>query len=286
MGRGVVDQDFTFAFREDWQLPRFAARRVDVTAAKFMYAIAILYAAGEERPRLVVEGAKLQTGTGNSSRVTRQGVSYFTGHEAAHFGIGTFTLPEGAVSEWAQEHVRELAAAWGVGPADIPTEFEANGYLTVHALVFDADTFVAPAFFNRTEGLQEVARQHYMLGLLPVVIPETPEQLERTLTVAGERVVNLLAASPRAVLRPIEDRLREVTTGSGKEFLQDPNDKANLVFNGRERDALAAIRDMVKGVGPYAGEYRSEIEAVYRHVRDRAGDLAELAETAWEEQQP
>jgi hypothetical protein len=284
LGRGAVDQDFTFAFREEGQLPRFTARRVDVTAAKFMYTIAILYAAGVRNPLLVVEGAKLQTGTGNSARVGRGGVSYLTGHEAAHFGIGTFTLQGQAVSEWAQERIRGLAASRRIGPADIPTKFEANGYLTVHALVHDADTYVAPAFFNRTEGLQEVARQHCMLGLLPVVIPETAERLEAILSAAGERVVTLLAASHRAVVKPIEARLRDLTTGTAKEFLQDPHDTANRVFNGRERDALTAMLDMVQGHGPAGAEYQGEIRAVRSRIFDRARDLAELAEAAREEQ--
>jgi hypothetical protein len=280
LGRGSMTQNFTFAFRDERQLAEFSARRVDVTVRKYLYTIALLYAAGARGALVVVEGAKLQTGTGNSDRVKRGGVSYFTGHEAAHFGIGTFTLQGRAVSAVAQEQVLALALARGVAPGDIPTEFEANGYLVVQAMVLDADTYVAPAFINRTEGLQEVTRQHYMLGLLPIVVPGSRAELDRSLVQGGDRAIHLLAAHNRAVVRPMEVRLLQLQGGTAKEFLQDTADTANFLFGGQERNLLTAMIAMVRNTSPAGGEFHSAIDLMRRRLPELAHDLAELAEAA------
>lgn len=280
LGRGSMDQNFTFAFRDENQLASFSARRVEITMRKYLYTISLLFAAGARSPLVVVEGAKLQTGTGNSSRVTRGGVSYFTGHEAAHFGIGTFTMQGRAVSTVSQEELLALAQANGVQPGDIPTAFEANGYLIVQAMVLDADTYVAPAFINRTEGLQEVTRQHYMHGLLPIIVPTTRAELERTLVTAGERAIHLLAAHNRAVVKPMEERLLQIQAGTAKEFLQDSADTANFLFNGRERDLLTAMLAMAKNTSPAGGEFHAAIDLMKRRLPEFAHDVAELAVAA------
>lgn len=280
LGRGCMTQNFTFAFRDENQLATFSARRVDVTMRKYLYTIALMYASGAQNPLIVVEGAKLQTGTGNSSRVNRGGVSYFVGHEAAHFGIGTFTLQGRAVSAVAQEELLALAQTKGVKPGDIPTEYEANGYLIVQAMVLDADTYVAPAFINRTEGLQEVTRQFYMLGLLPIVVPTSLAGLERTLVAGGERAIHLLAAHNRAVVKPMEERLLQLQAGTAKEFLQDSADTANFLFNGRERDLLTAMLAMVKNTSASGGEFHASIDLMKRRLPELAHDIAELADAA------
>jgi len=280
LGRGSMDQQFTFAFRQENQLASFSARRVEVTMRKYLYTIALLYAADARGPLVVVEGAKLQTGTGNSSRVNRAGVSYMTGHEAAHFGIGTFTMQGRAVSTVAQEQVLAIAQAHGVKPSDIPTRFEANGYLVVQAMVLDADTYVAPAFINRTEGLQEVTRQHYMLGLLPILVPGSRAELERSLVTGGERAIHLLAAHNRAVVKPMEERLQQVLNGTAKEFLQDAADTANFLFNGQERDLLTAMIAMVKNTSSAGGEFHATIDLMKRRLPELAHDVAELADAA------
>ena len=54
MGPGSGHQGFAFRFADASQLPSYMSRRVDVTVAKFMYAVAESYVRGMSAPLLTV----------------------------------------------------------------------------------------------------------------------------------------------------------------------------------------------------------------------------------------
>src|SRR5262245_37430157 len=79
-GATFKDPGFTLRLGSESQLPEFMGRRIDVTAAKFMYAVAQLYAeGGRSYAPLAIEGAQAQHGQGNSEWRHIGGKTYLTG---------------------------------------------------------------------------------------------------------------------------------------------------------------------------------------------------------------
>lgn len=280
-GPASCSQDFAFRFSQESQLASYMTRRIDATVAKFMYAVAESYVRGLTAPILTVGGALVQHGGGNSSRRPFNGESHLVGTEAAHFGIGTITLHSDAISIAGLNRVRDLAQTRAIPLGNVHSQLPANGQLVAFGLVNDAATFLAPAFFNQTEGVQERTKQHLMRGLMGIPVPHTPEQLEGLLTMTGERVVHFLVEQRKVAIDPIDERLAAIQRGTTvKEYKQHPEDFGNLVFSGLEHTALEAMRAQ-------AGDAHSELLAgvgqVDRAIPQRAQWLAGLAEEAKEE---
>jgi hypothetical protein len=277
-GRGTGNQDYAFRFSQASQLPSYMSRRVDATVAKFMYAVTESYVRGMAAPLLTVGGALVQHGSGNSSGRWLNNKWYLQGTEAAHFGIGTLTLHSDAVSIAGLKRVRDVATAHGIQYPDIHSELSANGQLVAYGLVNDAATFLAPAYFNQTEGVQERRKQHLMHGLLDVAVPRGGEQLEAQLIRTGDRVVNFLVEKRAVAIDPIDDRLTAIRRGRDvNEYKQDPDDRLNLVFSGEEHLALEAMRAQLTA---RQGELFANIGQIERAIPQRAQWLVELAEEA------
>jgi hypothetical protein len=279
-GRASSRQDFAFRFSQDSQLATYMARRIDATVAKFMYAVAECYVRGLAAPLLTVGGARVQHGTGDSQWRLFQGRNYLFGTEAAHFGIGTLTLASEGVSEAGLSRVRNLARQQGIKLRDIHAELPANGQLVTFGLVNDAATFLAPAFFNQSEGKLEVEKQRLMRGLLGMPVPQSADQLEGALAATGERVIEFLTERRKVAVDPIDERLSAIGAGVQKEYLQHPEDLPNLVFSGEERQALEAMRSQASDSHSELKQNTAQIE---RNVGMRANWLAGVAEAAKEE---
>jgi hypothetical protein len=270
-------------FAREAQLPEFMARRISVTVSKFMFAVAQVYTEGQWHAPLTVEGAKVQHGTGNSTRITGPaGVSYLSGTEAAHLGIGTVTRQGEALSVQAARQVQIWRATSGLPATDPRSAFPANGLLAGYGLAHDASTSLAPAFVNQAEGKQEAIKQPMMTGLLPMFIPSGPGALERALNAVGVRVAEFLAGDPAAVLQPLNNRLDLLARGGAgvREFLQHPSDVDNLLFGGSEWSLLEAMRDAIRTAD---SSFHENMDRIINDVPIKAHDLAEDAEAAREE---
>jgi hypothetical protein len=280
-GDAFTKPSFVFRFHHESQLPTYLAERIETTISKLLFTLGQCYAEGESSPQLLVQGARAQYGRGNSGFVYIGGVRYLTGVEAAHYGIGTITRPGGAVSLEGLRQIRDLARQRGIAPEDIESSFPANGRLVSYGLVQDGSTFIAPAYYNQTEGVQEKTRQIYMRGLLPLYVPQTPDALENQMNALGERFLNTLADNHRTVIQPIDDRLADLQHNPKiPEFLQARSDVHNLVFDGKEHVALDAMKNEFQNG---ASEFHVELQKVARDIPLKAADIAEWAEAAREE---
>jgi hypothetical protein len=269
-----------FRLAHEEQFGWFMSQRIDVTVAKFMHAIAQCYAAGAQEPRLFVEGARLQQGAGHSAWLRVGDKAYLRGTQAAHFGIGTLTRQGTAVSALGLRQLHAAAQASGVGATEIHEAFPASSQLVAYGLGHDAVTYFAPAFVNQTEGLLERSKQLYLRGLLPGDIPNTLQRLQSLLTLVGERVVYFLTENEKVVIRPIDERLLQLSHHGYSEYRQYPGDIENLMFGGQEQRLLEALKSEAQDAG---SEFRRAIESVARWINSRAADLAQLAEQSREE---
>jgi hypothetical protein len=288
MGKTVAGPAFTnpghlFRLSRESDLSGFLAQRIDVTVAKFQYAMAQCFARGEINPLLIVEGARAQHGQGHSSVRTDGGKSYLSGTEAAHFGIGTITMQGDALSIRAAGDLVRLAGEAGIRRRDIPSSFESSGQLIAYGLALDAWTYYAPAMVNRVEGLLEVAKQRCLLGVLPAWIPRDPVQLEQAMNFTAVRIAELMVGH-RASVSPILARLDELRNNlSAREFLQDPHDPdpGNKIFSGKESKLLEAEKAALDGS---SSPLHSEVDRVIRRIPERSNELVEKAVEAQQEQ--
>jgi hypothetical protein len=272
-GGRFASPNHLFRFSRESDLCDFLSRRIDITASKFMFAAAACYAEGMLNPRLFVEGAQVQHGRGHSGWRRHEGKTYLVGTEAAHFGVGTITRQGEAVSVSGARGLLALATREGIPKRGIPTSFEASSDLISYGLAQDASTYYAPAYINRAEGLLEVSLQHFLLGVLPVTIPDGGERLEGLLNATGNRVLEALTKH-KVAIRPMQDRLSSLEHHTGaSEFVQDPSDVPNLIFGGGERPFLRA-----KIAAYQNAEFQGLIERVANRIFDRARELTELAD--------
>ena len=204
---------------------------------------------------------------------------YLSGTEAAHFGIGTVTRMGEALSVQAARQVQIWRGTSGLPPGDPRAEFAAGGSLAGYGLAHDASTYLAPAFVNQAEGKQEAIKQPFMTGLLPLFVPASPGSLELSLNAVGTRVAEFLAEDPAAVIRPLNDRLDQLSRGSArvKEYVQHPSDTENLLFGGSERNLLESMRDAIQGNG---SSFHEQVGKVVNNIPILAQDLARSAEAA------
>ena len=281
-GSSFSAQNFRFSFADEAQLGDFLSMRISVTIAKFMFAVAQLYAEGTPSFPLSVLGAKLQDGTGSSRTIKgADGRSYLCGIEAAHFGIGTVTRCGEALSWNAARQVEVWRKTSGFDRKDVHA-FEANGQLAAYGLAHDASTYYAPAFLNRSEGKLEEALQPEMTPFLPQLVPNNPAKLTLALNAIGEGIVAFLVGSTAAALRPLNERLELLNQrGSGaREFLQDPSDVKNLLFKGSEREYLEKLRHFIRGGNE---EFNTRVARLMMDIPLRSSELAGIAQTARQE---
>src|SRR5262249_50067635 len=146
----------------------------------------------------------------------------------------------------------------------------------------DASTFLAPAFFNQTEGLQERVKQFLLNGILPLSVPRRPEQLEAVLLPLGERLIALLAHNPRAVLDPVQERLLALRHNpEANEFRQAETEPVeNRPFEGRESRALEAMEAQVRDPN---SPFHDAVESIEGNLSIKARGLTESAVAAVQE---
>jgi len=272
--------NFRMRLGHEEELGSYLAARIDTTINKYMYAIGQCYVQGEIHPLLLIEGARLQAGRGNSRRVDYQGKKCFFGFEAAHFGIGTFTLQGQAVSLWGHDHLIDTANRIGIPQADIGSQLPVNARLTTYGIANDGATSDLPAFLNRAEGLLESEKIKYMRSIVTNFIPTQPELLESFLIWTGERLAHILGANRKVVVNPIESRLSALRSGSASEFLQHPADRTNLIFDGSEKKFLEAE---ICEYTDSASDLHSRLERIVKDSSRKASEITEFAVAAREE---
>lgn len=288
LGRQVAGSAFTnpghsLRLARESDLAGFLAQRIEVTVAKFQYAMAQSFVLGEQHPLLIVEGARLQHGQGHSSQRADGNRTLLRGTEAAHYGIGTITQQGDALSVKAARDLLALAGRAQVAGRDIPATFEASGQLISYGLAHDASTYVAPAMVNRVEGMLEGTKQRYLLGVLPSWIPSDPAALEGSMNATGVRVANLLIGQ-RASVAPILARLDQLRNSpSARELWQDPQDPdpGNKLFGNQESQLLeaelAAFQDS-------SSPLLAMVDRIIRRIPERTDGLIEVAVEAAKEQ--
>jgi hypothetical protein len=134
---------------------------------------------------------------------------------------------------------------------------------------------------NRAEGLLEGPKQELLRGALPVVVATSPSALESQIITVSFQALEILTGGAGAI-GPIQERLRAIRGGFGKEVLQDPRDpdSGNRLFGLRERTFLEATLAALQDSG---GAFARELEGVARRIPDQARDAASRAEQAREE---
>lgn len=287
LGRTLIGREFSnpnhaFRLARESDLPEFLARRIEVTVAKFQYALAQCFALGDTNPLLIVEGARLQHGQGHSSVRADGNRTLYSGTEAAHYGIGTITRQGDALSIHSAQRLLDRAAEQQVARREIAATHEASGRLIAFGMVQDASTYVAPAMINRVEGMLEAEKQRYLLGALWPFVPTDPARLLLVMNASATRVAELLMGQS-AVLRPIEQRLTEIRHNpTARELWQDPGDpdSGNRIFGNRESEFLEATREQVGGSNSALQE---KAEAIVRRIPERSEELLNLAIASQEE---
>jgi hypothetical protein len=271
---------FSLRFVREGDLSRFMGLRVWTTVSKFQFAASQLYAEGPHGIPASVRGAHLQDLQGSSSfSKGPDGKVYYTGIEAAHFGMGTVTRCGEALSESAARQVRLWRTQHGAAEND-PEAFAMSGLLAGYGLAHDTSTYFAPTFINRSEGKLETALQPELSKLLPKLPAVNAGALELMLNKVGQDVIDLCAGNGSTLVRIIDRRLDGLAKGSLKEVLQSPSDPDNCPFKGKERNFLEQMRDGLK-----TGDNRfvEEISAVARQTPHTASGLTEMAEGARQE---
>jgi hypothetical protein len=280
-GTAFSNPNFLFRLAREGDLAYFMGRRTGETIAKFQYALAQAFVMGERQPLWSVEGALLQHGKGHSSSRMEDGKRYLSGTEAAHFGVGTITQRGEAYSVRSTRRMLQAARSAGVAGGDFASRIGAGSDLATLGLVHDAATYYAPAMINRAEGLLEGPKQELLRGVLPVAVAASPFELEAQIITASFQALEILTGGAGAI-GPIQERLRALQGGFGKEFLQDPRDpdSGNRLFGLRERTFLEAMLAAHQDAG---GAFARELEGVARRIPEQAHDAAGLAEQAREE---
>ncbi|WP_165248182.1 hypothetical protein [Paludisphaera soli] len=280
-GPAFNNPNFLFRLAREDALAYFLGRRAGETIAKFQYALAQAFVLGERQPLLSVEGALLQHGKGHSSARMEDGKRYLSGTEAAHFGVGTITQRGEAYSVRSTRRMLLAARSAGVAGGDFPTRIGAGADLATMGLVHDAATYYAPAMINRAEGLLEGPKQSLLRGALPVVVAADPSGLESQIITISFQALEVLTGGAGGI-GPIQERLRAIRGGFGKEIFQDPRDPdpGNRLFGLREATFLEATLAAYQDPG---GAFARELEGVARRIPEQAHDMAQLAVQAREE---
>jgi hypothetical protein len=268
---------FSLRFVREGDMSRFMGLRVWTTVSKFQFAASQLYAEGPHSIPARVRGAHLQDLHGGSDFVRGpDGKVYYTGIEAAHYGMGTITRCGEALSESAARQVRLWRSQHGAAENDADS-FARNGQLAGYGLAHDTSTYYAPTFINRSEGKLETALQPELSKLLPQLPAVNAGSLELMLNKVAWDVIDLCAGSKSTLVRIIDNRLAGLARGDLKELLQSSSDPDNYLFKGSERNFLEEMRDDLKN-----GDSRlqKELSSVVKQTRQAASDLTEVAEGA------
>ncbi|QEG00528.1 hypothetical protein Mal15_45980 [Stieleria maiorica] len=277
--KGASFPNHQLVFANERDLARFHQMRVEMTISKFMAAVAMAYAFDTEHPRLVVGGASDQYLTGNSTTVQKNGKTYLRGTQAAHFAIGTLWRGSQSIAREAEAKIKAALEKDG-SSARASDLMPASSSLVRLMLAYDAATYSAPAFINQSDGKLEVIKQHFMLGLMPSSVATSPTDLNRELTVLGNRMTEFFLKR-KINLDPIEKRLAAIANGSAKGFFQDPNDLAhNLPYQGEEPVYLGVNRDKLSDTN---SDLVAGIVSVGSDVRRSSEQFTEIAVATREE---
>ena len=280
--RGTIPANNWLVFADERKLADFTKRRVRTTISKFMASIAVAYAFRSETPRLVVGGARDQYLTGNSGHVMIDGRSHLRGTQAAHFAIGTLWRGSDSIAREAYNSMTRTMKEKGEGNnSRLHDALPASSKLVKLLLAYDASTYQAPAFINQSDGVLEVVKQHFMLGLMPTSIPSDQKGLQLDLRVMGNRLIWFFL-NRRINVAPIDKRLRDFKSGAAKAYLQDPGDlESLLLYGGDEEVYLGESRDKLSNSN---SDVTTEITSLGCDTHHSAEEFSQLAEAAREEQ--
>lgn len=269
---GFNSPNFVTRFNRESDLATHWARRINATIDKRNTLFALLYAENRRGMSIQIGGALKQDRTGSSSV---QG-PFLAGTQAGHIAIGTYSILGEVVSE---QGLRLLQAKSGNETSRVV--YPDFSSLVAFGLVLDAGTELVPAYINQASGKIESDTIYYMKGLLPIYIPDTQKELERQLIVESHRMVDFFIDKKIALLEPMEKRIKAIQGKKAKEYSQDPNDKENQLFDGKESKFLEASLALLKNP---SSEFYKELDGLtLKNISINAADLAEKAEAAQEE---
>ncbi|MCB1780545.1 MAG: hypothetical protein KDJ34_10750 [Candidatus Competibacteraceae bacterium] len=258
-------------FNRESDLATHLAKRISATIDKRQTLVSLLYAENRKSELIQVGGALVQDRSGKSS----SNKSLFTGTQAGHVAIGTYSIGGKIIS---QQGLRLLQQKSAYEPTRIV--YPDFSSLISLSLILDAKTELVPAYINQASGKIESKTIPYMKGLLPIYIPDNPGQLERQLIAESYRILDFFINKKITFVAPIEKRLKALESGKANEQIQDPNDRENLIFDGKESIFLEAVRALIKDS---SSDFYKELNFTEINIPIQAADLAEQAEGAKEE---
>lgn len=269
---GFNSPKFVTRFNRESDLATHWARRINATICKRQTLFSLLYAEKRGGISIQVGGALKQDRTGSSSR----NESLLIGTQAGHIAIGTYSILGEVVSQQGLRFLQDKSA-------DEITRVVYPDFSSLVALglALDAETELVPAYINQASGKIESDTIYYMKGLLPIYIPDTQKELERQLIVESHRMVDFFIEKKMALLEPMEKRIKAIQGKKAKEYSQDPNDKENQLFDGKESKFLEASLALFNN--PSSDFYKEFDGLTLKNISIRAADLAEKAEAAQEE---
>ncbi len=215
--------------RED-MLAKWMTARVETTLMKGMRALGHCYLQDAAFPQLSVGGARYQRNTGDSGRVRIGAISYLTGTQAAHLGLGSFRTHGRHVSDRSREAFSTLREKLGIPEKDIQGALPDNTLWLGAIQAAESATWIQAAFINQVEAKIERLLHKELGAVMPANVPTSAGEFRQLLQTAALRIFDT-ACNPQLH----KNRINRVSKGELKQVLQYPKDTdpANLIFDGQ-----------------------------------------------------
>jgi hypothetical protein len=275
---GFNTPNFVSVFSTESRLGEHLAKRLNATINKRTALFTILYAENRRDSPVYIGGALSQDLSGSSSQQTLHKKSYFSGTQAGHIAIGTYSVNNKQIGQQGLDFLQQKSHY-----DNKKTLFPHFASLIAFALALDSGTELVPAYVNQSMGKIETQTLRFMKGLTSLYIPNTHDTLKMQLIAESERMIDFFLYKKPTFIKPIEKRLLDIKHGNATEYTQNPNDKANLMFEGKESKFLEAVLALL--TNPASDFYRELDGLTLKNIAINAESLAEHAELAKQELQ-
>jgi hypothetical protein len=264
-------------FDSEAKLVEHAQARIEFSALKRQMLGAIQHVLGPSLGNVVVGGAREQLGGG--SRTTE---SRLSGLQAGHIAIGTYWATGDSVTRRFYSGIEQQALRQQIPKQDIAFAYPALAAMAGEAFYLDGATSQEPAFVNQTWNLVETPVFPYLNAHNLSSNHKSESELRRFLTADGTTIANILATHKRVLIGSIKERLLALRHDKSKDILQDPEDRANQLFDGEGRRFLEALLSQLEDP---ESQFQRKQSLLINRIEQNAQVLSEVAVEAYEERE-
>ncbi len=263
-------------FSSEDMLARWMNTRVETTLRKGMRALGHCYLQGVTIPQLSVGGARYQRNSGDSGRVRVGAVSYFTGTQAAHLGLGSVRTHGRHVADKALEAFSNLRGRLGIPQKDIQNDLPDNTFWLSALQAAEASTWIQAAFINQAEAKIEGLLHKELAAVMPSSVPKEAGELLQLMQTVALRIFET-TCNPQLH----RTRVARVSKGELKQVLQYPNDTdpANLIFGGQGLVYLEAARQQMDNENSEFTALKNKLKQTIPAMAEETVDMVLAAET-------